>query len=202
MSVFTRENIWDNQVKCAGIGRLGLPASLALHRSIASARSACRHANPKIIEPEAASPADAAAAAAASAMRLWDTGVRFWRLWRRSESHYTVIRRLHNLPVSGAARFTKQAIDLDTEEERACHPALDTVMTVTGAEEVVFVDIAVQCGLYLEVLLPAVLGAPERWVRVVLLEGNVALMPKGISYRLSMPSKGIVGLIRARMPPR
>lgn len=135
-------------------------------------------------------------------MRLWDVGVRFWRLWRRSESHYSVIRRLHNLPSTGAARFTKQAIDLDTEHEAACHPALDTVMTVGGAEEVVYVDIAVQAGLYLEVLLPAVLGAPERWVRVVLLEGNVALMPKGTSYRLSMPSKGIVGLIRARMASR
>lgn len=179
-----------------------MPLRLPKHLSDRILGKLFRHANPKILEPTAPSAADAAAATAASAMRLWDAGVRFWRLWRRSETHYAIIRRLHNLPSGGAARFTKQAIDLDTEEEGACHPALDTEMAVSGAEEVVYVDIAVQSGLYLEVLLPAMLGAPERWVRVVLLEGNVALMPKGISYRLLMPGKGIVGLIRARAAAR
>lgn len=68
--------------------------------------------------------------------------------------------------------------------------------------QVIFVEIANQSGMWLELRLPP--QPPpgvmhERWVKLVMHEGSVVSLPKGCSYMLGMPANGMVGLLRARM---
>ena len=69
------------------------------------------------------------------ALAVWDLGVRLFKLRRRDEARFAVMRRLHRLPNHAGPRLWKQAIDIDFEAE-SFHPALGHRMTVSGAEEV------------------------------------------------------------------
>ena len=74
-------------------------------------------------------------------------------------------------------------------------------MLIHGVQ-VIFVEIANQSGMWLELRLPP--QPPpgvthERWVKLLLQEGSVVCLPKGCTYMLGMPENGMVGLLRARM---
>lgn len=71
----------------------------------------------------------------ALSLAVWDLGVRFYKLRRREEAQFAIMRRMHRLPTSPESRFWKQAIDIDFEAN-SYHPALGCKMTVSGTEEV------------------------------------------------------------------
>ena len=71
----------------------------------------------------------------ALSLAIWDLGVRFFKLRRRDEAQFAIMRRMHRLPTSPESRFWKQAIDIDFEANHF-HPALGCRMTVSGTEEV------------------------------------------------------------------
>jgi hypothetical protein len=83
---------------------------------------------------------------------------------------------------------------------------LERPITVESLEEVVYVDVSMPSGVWLEVQLDSldVSTASQKrraaWVRLVLVEGGVVVMPRGTVYRLRMPGRGIVGIIRGIMP--
>jgi hypothetical protein len=151
-----------------------------------------RNSHPQILER---SPAERETIAAS----MWDAGVRFWSLKRRSPGQYAIIRRFHNL----SSPYVKEAADIDTDGDgggRAQHALLDQAITVQGAEEAVYIDIAMQSGVLLEVLLGGAAGAGgAAWVKLALVEGSVVVLPYASTYRLRMPGRGCVGLLRARM---
>jgi hypothetical protein len=126
--------------------------------------------------------------------------VRFWALKRRSPGQYAIIRRFHNL----GSPYVKEAADIDTDADggaRPQHALLDQAITVQGAEEAVYIDIAMQSGVLLEVLLDGAAGGGLKpgWLRLSLIEGSVVVLPYAVTYRLRMPGRGCVGLLRARM---
>lgn len=134
-------------------------------------------------------------------MRLFDMGVRFWTLKRRQPAHYVIIRRLHTL----AAPYVKRTVDIDVDRDLRAHPLLEKSIAVEGVEEVVYVDVSGPSGVWLEVQLEAAgVSATGRtrvaWVRLVLVEGGVVVMPQDTVYRLRMPGRGVVGIIRGIMP--
>lgn len=134
-------------------------------------------------------------------MRLFDMGVRFWTLKRRQPAHYVIIRRLHTL----TAPYVKRTVDIDVDRDLRAHPLLEKSIAVEGVEEVVYVDVSGPSGVWLEVQLEAAgVSATGRtrvaWVRLVLVEGGVVVMPQDTVYRLRMPGRGVVGIIRGIMP--
>ena len=90
-------------------------------------RHACRHVQAQFVEKNTDH--------SDRALAVWDLGVRLFKLRRRDEAQFAVMRRLHRLPNNPGARFWKQAIDIDFEAD-SFHPALGHRMTVAGAEEV------------------------------------------------------------------
>jgi hypothetical protein len=136
------------------------------------------------------------------AVHIFDMGVRFWTLKRRQPQHYDVIRRFHTL----TSPYVKETVDIDVSNDLRAHPMLERPITVESVEEVVYVDVSMPSGVWLEVQLESfgVSSASGKrraaWVRLVLVEGGVVVMPRGTIYRLRMPGRGIVGIIRGIMP--
>jgi hypothetical protein len=149
----------------------------------------CRHTHPKFAER-------LNGGADTLSMQLFDMGIRFWTLKRRQPHQYAIIRRMNTL----TAPYVKEAIDIDVDSDAPTHSAFDRAIMVGGAEEVVYVDIAMQSCVWLEVRLEAGLSGRGTWVRLVLAEGSVVVMPRGVTYRLRVSGRGLLGLVRGSMP--
>lgn len=149
----------------------------------------CRHAQPKFAE-------SADGSGDALSTHLFDLGVRFWTLKRRQPAHYAIIRSMTTL----ASPYTKEVIDIDADADEVPHAFLDRAITVLGGEDVVYVDIALNSAVWLEVRLDAGGDGRGAWVRLLLVEGSAVVLPCGVSYRVRVPGKGMVGLIRGIMP--